>query len=252
MLLSIFERDKGDGAGADPTPAPGSPEPKVTPELGDGDKGVQATPDTPPADWMKQLTERDAKIKNLESTVGKQGNELSIVKRIKDGMAKKDPGLLTSLAKEMGVNIKLDDGSPEPKNVFDKEEDDVRLKGMADEIIGLKNELNQMKSGVGQASNAIMEQVFANNYKDWDEYTDARGTLDAVVKSGEMSMAEVYHNAARGFNLPEILKAHEEEVTKKIYDDLDRKNQGLIEAGRRPASKGDTASWENVVKSLNK
>ena len=244
----LFDRDEADGAG-DPkaagTAGSAAADGNVAGEKGAGDpnKGKTLTPE----DYQKSLTERESRIKDLESKLGKQGTELEMSRKLSQGFKENPKAMMEALSNKYGIPLAKE---KPPENPF-SEDDDPRIAQLFEKVSALETDNARLRQGVGSAAETFVEAEMARQHPDYDGLKEAVGVLKVSHQSGKIPDAVLYYHAARGYNLDQALADAGKQAVETYKADLAKKAAGQIEGGHPiEKDKGKPGDFASVVRFL--
>ncbi len=185
-------------------------------------------------DYKALLTQRDEELAHLKKKMGKHDEEVGTWRKVLDGLERDPDGTLSFLAKKAGRKYTPADSGKEDKEITkallsDDSEVRAQVAAQREREDFRQSILRDIKTEWSPAMETMLEETMARKHPDWDSFTDDRYSLKAQVVTGKMPERELFHLAARGANMPEIIAEAKKEAKAEYIQSLQKKNDGQID-----------------------
>jgi hypothetical protein len=198
----------------------------------DSTKKTDATNSEP--DWKAELAKFKDENAQLKKKMGKQGEEVGTWRKVLEGLEHDPDATLSFLAKKAGRKYPPVDTSKENKEITkallsDDSEVRAQVAAQREKEDFRQSIMRDIKTEWSPAMETMLEETMARKHPDWDSFTDDRYGLKAQVVTGKMPERELFHLAARGANMPEIIAEAKKEAIAEYVQSLQKKNDGQID-----------------------
>lgn len=250
--------DEGDSGGSGEGSGGLSPSKNATPNTEEGGAGGSGDGHKEPSfeEQFKTLNEEHLKLKEEHDKVtkklGQQSQQVGTLNKFTEALKSNPKSFLQNLANQNNIKIKFDE--PETPDL-----QKVMAEGTAEEQAKALEMRDQMtaertRNELLATLEPVNEFVYAQKYKDWDDFTPERDAMNLLVKSGQISNKELLHLAVRGSNLDAAMEEYGKIKVQEYVDSLRKKNDEHQDAssssgGNRSAS--NALFLENVLDQFN-
>ncbi len=243
------EAEAGEGGGTSTSTPPDT--------LEDALKLIEAN-DKERSELLKKVEEGTTKFTDLSSKVGKQSDQIAVLRKLQDLQSKDPKGLIDYIAKEAGLSVEHKGGgaAPDLSNIFE-EEDPAKLGAALQHSSEVA--YNRLKSEFGPQLETMFHNQLKEQYPDFDDLAEDRTLLSAKLLSKDMTHLELLHLAAQGANMAAALEDAKTMGVEAYKKELAAKAQGQYpEGGEHPAldlskhNENDPAYLKKVLTELGK
>ncbi len=194
----------------------------------------------PISEWTDKYNKEKARADEAEKKFGKQTAQVGALKKFTDAI-KSDPlSVIKTIMKQSGLSeADLAGKGVDVKKMLEPEGGERTAEAIQASTQDVEKRLLDK---VAKLLAPVNEHVLSTRYPDWDNMGDTRDVLNLAVKSGGMQTDELYHLAARGASMQQIIEDAKEEAVAEYVADLNKKGKGQIDPGKRSVQTGEQAA----------
>lgn len=194
----------------------------------DGDK--TPTVEEQLAAMTKERDEFKTKHSDLSVKIGKQSDNIAVLKDFAHKIAEDPKGLMRSIAQKSGIDLYFEDplaaklaGDGKTAGSDDGGKAATLQPLSSDEMHKMFNQ--QMQS----VMNPIHQELLKGRYEDWEELGEGRDTMSLAYSSGKLALPEILHLATRGRYLAEAVEKAKAIGEQEYIDSLTQKKTEQID-----------------------
>lgn len=217
-------------------------------QAGESDKNVKLTPEEKFTALEKQHGEITKERDDLATKLGKQSDQIGLMKKTADLIKNNPKGLIEKLAADAGITINF--GESAQAGILKLLESDEAN----DTLKAIRAATGEENKDILAKLEVITEGQLASRYDDWDGLEASRKGITLARTSGQLSEVELDHFAARGMNMEAVVTEAEARGAEKYRKELEEKNREQIDGaggrGKLPSTEQSAELLAQVVKDM--
>lgn len=207
---------------------------------------------------MVTLKERDGKIADLSTRLGKQSSSVKTVRDYNDRLNSDPVGLLNDIARQTGTKIRIGgDKSTSVRDMLLSDDETVRVKA-ADDMLAREKEdaaVERINQRITPVLDSVLQGHLRAQFADFGDLAEDRDAIKAAISMGKLSKDEIFHYAARGMHLDAAITDAKAQGVEEYKEQLRLKNDGQVDTGGRGkdlSDKDKQLKMSDVASGLNK